>query len=433
MSRKSGPGTLTFLIAVAIGGCGGSSPSAKVDAAIVPVTQPDSAPAVDQRIPPADGGTIEAMVDSRPADAAAPSDTSAAPDGASTTPDAQAAADTGPDVAPAAACAPPADINLPVAKLSATGCVDPADPRKLAAVVVPYELNSPLWSDGAVKTRGMVVPAGKKIHVKNCATEPAACTGPADDGKWVFPVGTVMVKNFLFDEKLVETRLFVRADTATWVGYSYQWNEAQTDATIVPDERVDVAFNTGKRTVSWTFPSRIDCMKCHMASGGSTLGPETAQLNRVVGGMNQLDRLEALGLFDAPIPKPHKPALVAPYASESGAPPAGATLEQRALSYLHANCAFCHRPDAPFPYYDLRYDVAFKDRKICNAMPMKGDMGVPGSMVVKPGSAKDSVLWLRMGALPLQGRMPPLASKVVDQEAVKLIGDWIGSVTACPM
>ena len=82
-----------------------------------------------------------------------------------------------------------------------------SDPRKLADFVIPYDVNSPLWSDGAIKTRGMVIPQGQKVHVLNCTANPAECLyGPEDDGRWVFPVGTVLVKSFIFDEKLVETR-----------------------------------------------------------------------------------------------------------------------------------------------------------------------------------------------------------------------------------
>ncbi len=71
--------------------------------------------------------------------------------------------------------------------------------------------------------------------------------GPADDGKWLFPVGTVMLKSFGFDGKVVETRLFVHFDHRTWVGYSYPWNEAQTEATIVPSAGHGLTFNTGTR------------------------------------------------------------------------------------------------------------------------------------------------------------------------------------------
>ena len=92
----------------------------------------------------------------------------------------------------------------------------------------------------------------------------------ADDGKWVFPVGTVMVKSFLFDGKLLETRLFMHFDATTWVGYTYKWDEAQTDATLVADERVEVIVRTGQRTVTWHFPSRNDCLTCHIPDTKAT-------------------------------------------------------------------------------------------------------------------------------------------------------------------
>jgi uncharacterized repeat protein (TIGR03806 family) len=328
---------------------------------------------------------------------------------------------------------PPADVDHPIEKLSATGCMDSANPTKLAAGVIPYEVNSPLWSDAADKTRGLMLPAGKKIHVKDCSSASAECTqGPADTGKWVLPVGTVLVKSFMFDGKLVETRLFVHFDETTWVGYGYQWDEAQTDATIVPNMRVTTSFNTGSRTVDWHFPSRDDCMNCHSQPVGFTLGLETAQMNRTVDGMNQIDRLAAMGVFDAPVPTPYKAALVLPYPGQLGSPPAQATTEQKARSYLHANCAYCHRPDGSFSNIDLRYDVALKDMNICNTIPVKGDQGVPDSTNLTPGKPDKSTLYLRTNALPGNGRMPQIATFHIDDMGVKVIGDWITSITACP-
>jgi uncharacterized repeat protein (TIGR03806 family) len=330
-------------------------------------------------------------------------------------------------------CTPPVDIAAPLERLSQTGCMDAADPTKFAARVIPYEVNSPLWSDSADKLRGMVVPAGKTVHVLDCALEPAACTqGPADTGKWLFPVGTVMVKSFLFDGKLVETRLFVRHDEQTWVGYSYQWDEAQTDATLVPDQRLAVMFNTGTRTVPWNYPSRTDCMKCHNSEGGSTLGPETRQLNREVGGKNQIDALKTLILFDQPPALPYQAALVTPYPGQLGSPPESATLDDKARSYMHANCAFCHRPDGDFPNLDLRFDTAFKDTQLCNVIPEKGDVGVPTATNLTPGDPMHSVTWLRMNALPNEGRMPQIGTYKVDTDGVQLIGDWINSIKSCP-
>jgi len=330
-------------------------------------------------------------------------------------------------------CVPPAAIDQPAAKLSQTGCMDPADVKRMAASVIPYEVNSPLWSDGADKQRGMALPNMTQIHVKNCATTPAECPqGDADDGKWVLPVGTVMVKSFLFDGKFVETRLFVHFSATTWVGYTYQWDEAQTDATIVADERVVDAFNTGSKTVMWHIPSRMDCMTCHTDAAGSSLGPSTAQMNRVVSGMNQIDRIKAMNKFEAGAPAmPYKTALANPTGTAG-------TLDQRARAYLGANCGFCHRPDDPnFGSIDLRADTPLKDTYVCGASPERGNQGVPTSLLLTPGMPSQSLMVLRMmapadDAAGKHGRMPNIASYVVDDAAVKLISDWITSISSCP-
>ena len=391
-------------------------------------------------------------------------------------------------------CAPPVDIRCPYPNLKDTGCIDPnpfRDPKipiTMASTVVPYEVNSPLWSDGAFKTRGMRLPNGGKIHVKDCTANPMSCCvvnpntfkgclPPADDGKWEFPVGTVMVKNFMFPDasqpsgyKIVETRLFIHLDhkvqvsgtDTNWVGYGYQWDDAQTNATIIggladgSDIDIRAMFNVtptkgaAPQAINWIYPSRLDCITCHTAitpSGGGTLGPETMQMNRIVTGdtMNQIDKLAALGMFETPPAKPYHAALVAPYPGQAGAPPPGATLDQRARSYLHANCSFCHRPDGVWNGFDVRYDVPFASTQVwstttCNAKPGKGDQGVFGALIVTPQNPKMSVMWLRMTApagnamTGKTGRMPLIASYVVDTQATDLISKWINSIpiTACP-
>ncbi len=344
-------------------------------------------------------------------------------------------------------CVPFSDVNHPIAQLSQTGCVVTSDPKTLAPSVIPYEVNSPLWSDGADKTRGMALPPGAKIHVVNCSADPSECPGSndqADDGKWKFPVGTVMVKSFLFDGKFVETRLFMRFNATTWAGFSYKWDEAQTDATLEPGDRDEVSFSTGQRTVDWHFPSRMDCMTCHIPDRGyAVLGPETAQMNRVVNGANQLDELQSMGLFDAPIPTPYKPALIQPTTSQLGSPPASASLEERATTYLHANCSFCHRANpgdvdcTTDPCLDLRYGVPLAQRSICNVTPAKGGFTLSNPVTLAPGHPELSVLSIRMkqpadDSTGHHGRMPQIASYVVDQDATALIDSWITSISACP-
>jgi hypothetical protein len=387
-------------------------------------------------------------------------------------------------------CTPPADIRCPYPKLSQTGCIDSNPfsdskiPIKMASVVVPYEVNSPLWSDGAYKTRGMRLPTAGKIHVKDCVKNPMeccvldpatlnGCLPPADDGKWVFPAGTVLVKNFMFPDasrpsgyRLVETRLLVHLDhieqlqgvNTEWVGYAYQWDDTQTDATIIgtlvagSDVGVSGVFHlmptmgAATQSVTWIYPSRLDCITCHTAitpSGGYTLGLETHQINRVAAGetTNQIDKFAALGMFETAPAKPYLSALVAPYPGQTGSPPPTATLEQRARSYLHANCSFCHRPDGEWSGFDVRYDVPLKSTTICDAVPgaKQGDLGVPGALLLTPENPMSSVIWLRMHAPPGNamtggtGRMPPTASYVVDTRGTALVSQWISSITACPM
>ena len=340
-----------------------------------------------------------------------------------------------PDAAVLRRCVPP-DPAAPYPTLAATGCMDSVALTRFFSGARGYEVNSPLWSDQADKDRAFVLPPGGKIHVVSCAAEPSACLDAADDGKWVFPAGTIFLKSFGFDGKLVETRLLVAQTNGTWVGYSYQWNEAQTEATLVASQGATVSFDTGSRAVDWTYPGRRDCTECHTRSAGWTLGPETAQMNRVpsapaLGTENQIDAFAEAGLFDGAPAQPYKTALVTPVVGQLGGPPASATVTERARSYLHANCAFCHRPDGEFNSVDLRYDTPFEATGLCNAVPAKGTAGVEDATNLTPGHPELSTLWLRMATLG-NARMPPLASAVVDQQALDLIGDWIDGIQSCP-
>jgi len=329
-------------------------------------------------------------------------------------------------------CSPPIDVFSPITTLSQTGCVELTNPTKPVARAVSYEVNSPLWSDLADKTRAFVLPTGGKIHVRNCSVVGDCPNGAADDGRWLFPVGSVMIKTFSFDAKLVETRLFMHVDANNWVGYSYQWNEDQSDARIVSSDGAQVTFHTGTRDIDWHYPSQKDCLNCHNDATGATIGPETAQMNRMLNGSNQIDAM--LALFEVPPAKPYKKALVTPYPSQAGTPGA-ATTEEKARSYLHANCGFCHRPGGNFANFDLRYDTPLSGMSICDTEVVKGAIAnAPGkTKILVPGQETSSVLWLRMNEPdPNKGRMPQIASWVVDDAGVAAVGAWIKTIAACP-
>jgi uncharacterized repeat protein (TIGR03806 family) len=299
------------------------------------------------------------------------------------------------------------------AKLSQTGCVDPNDPTKPAAGLIPYGVNTPLWSDGAEKARWMAIPDGQQIHV-------------GSDGDWDLPIGTILMKQFSLGGKPVETRLLMHHPDDVWAGYTYEWNDAGTDADLLPAGKTK---QVGAQ--KWTYPSRSECLSCHTLAAGRSLGLETAQLNgdftyastnRI---SNQVHTLDHIGMFDAPIGDPSTlPALSAPTSM--------APLEDRARSYLHANCSFCHRPmstgQGPADY---RYSTPFKMTNACGAMPQEGDLGVMGALLINPGHPETSLVSLRMHALDIN-RMPPLATHIVDPDGTSIIDQWIMSLTTCP-
>lgn len=310
------------------------------------------------------------------------------------------------------ASAPPGPSAFPDL-LSKTGCADPADVKKPASGLVAYGVNAPLWSDGAEKERFMALPDGQKIKV-------------GADGDFDFPNGTVLVKTFSLGGRLVETRLLVRHDDGEWAGYSYEWNDAQTDAVLLPAGKTKPVG-----AVTWSFPSRGDCMRCHTEAAGRSLGLELGQQNgdyvyKVTNRVsNQLKTLEHIGMFEQPVgPPEQKIAFPDPLGQ--------APLEARARAYLHSNCGNCHRPQGGGRGdLDLRFGTSLADTKACNADPQAGDLGVAGAKLLAAGAPDKSLLTLRARAAGAN-RMPPLGTTIVDDKGVAVVEAWIRGVTTCP-
>jgi uncharacterized repeat protein (TIGR03806 family) len=295
--------------------------------------------------------------------------------------------------------------------LSATGCFDPADPKRPAEGLIPYEVNAQLWSDGAAKERYLAIPNGTRITV-------------GADGDWEFPEGSVLAKTFLVEGRRIETRLFMH-HAGGWAGYSYERNDAETDATLLTAEKTKPVGDG-----LWYFPSRADCMQCHTSAAGFTLGPETAQMNREIRyptgrSANQIPTLARIGLLAN---LPNKPLHALPrYADPTGNRPA----RERARAYLQANCAICHRPGGTTQaFMDLRYATPLAKMNICNVAPTAGDLGVTGAALLTPGKPAASILSYRVGRRD-GFQMPPLATLVVDWTGTDAVDDWIAGLTGC--
>lgn len=301
-------------------------------------------------------------------------------------------------------------------QLSATGCVSAADAKQPADGLIPYDINAPFWSDGASKQRWIGLPDSSKITVQS-------------SGDWDFPNGTVLMKNFSVGSKLIETRLFMRhADDGSWGGYTYSWNDAQTDATLVKGGAVRDIGNAQQ----WIYPSEAQCVQCHTSVAGNSLGLETAQLNRTLTyartgrTANELFTLSHIQALTPPISNPAaQPALTNPADTS-------ASLNDRARAYLHTNCSQCHRPGGPTPSaMDLRYTTALADTGACNAAPQSGDLGLgSAARLIAPGSATNSIIVNRMNRRDANA-MPPVGSNIVDADGVQLLTQWIDGLTGC--
>ncbi|MBS2016788.1 MAG: PQQ-dependent sugar dehydrogenase [Deltaproteobacteria bacterium] len=296
-------------------------------------------------------------------------------------------------------------------KLSETGCFDKVDPTKPLPMLVPYEVNAPFYSDGAEKHRWVALPDGTSMTVRA-------------DGDVDFPKGTVLAKEFRLGGKRIETRLFVKHDD-DWGGYSYEWNDAQTDATLLPAGKVKKLG-----AVQWTYPSRSQCMSCHSPAAGRALGLEAPQLSRdvVYTATNrispQLDTLEHIGMLTNVAAAKALPPWPDPFGS--------APLEARARAYLSTNCSSCHRPGGTGGGdLNLRFEASFASTNTCDKAPTRGALGLNDAKVVAPGDPGRSVLLARMRSSQAY-RMPPLARTTTDDQGVTLVESWIKTLTACP-
>lgn len=341
--------------------------------------------------------------------------------------------------------APSRPIPFP-RRLSETGLFASTKDHAPAAGVIPYSVNSQLWSDGAAKDRFLALPGLTKIGFDEVIYPQPAPGAPRG---WKFPDGTVLVKTFSLPAaddpaklRRIETRLLHvervggsdEVGDEYWHGYSYVWNDDQTDAVLVEKQGLDKPYQVGdpkaqggRREQVWRFPSRTECTLCHTVTAKYALGVNTLQMNKDhdYGGVvaNQLATWNHLGLFDKPLPEsPEKLPKLADHTDVR------APLAERARAYLHSNCAHCHRKwgggNADF---QLLVTLPVAETGTVGVRPNHGAFGLKDPQLLVPGSPERSVVLHRMTLTGL-GRMPHIASKVVDDVGTDVVREWIRSL-----
>ena len=325
---------------------------------------------------------------------------------------------------------PAAKPARPPRNLAAYGIFD-GDPseQQPADGVIPYTLNSPLFSDYTSKHRFVKLPPG--THATYHETD-----------AFDFPVGTVLAKTFAMPadlrdpsspERLIETRILLHKPDG-WVGLPYVWNEKQTEATLqLAGSFVDVTwthYDGQQRTNSHIIPNANQCKNCHEENGPmSPLGPKARHLNRDFayshGSENQLVHWTGAGILEGAPPADEAPRLAV------WDDPTTGTLAERARAWLEVNCAHCHNPRGPARNagIDLMASQSVPAMYGVYKSPVAAGLGSGGFQYdILPGKPDRSILAFRIGSIHPQIMMPELGKRMVHEEGVALVRQWIAEM-----
>ena len=287
--------------------------------------------------------------------------------------------------------------------------------------VIPYDLNTALFSDYAFKKRFIYVPEGSVI--------PFDTTGVLD-----LPIGSILIKHFYFlnpdgSEKYIETRLFLHKKDG-WQAENYEWNAEKTAAkrTVVGGTRnLTVDVNGTTQTFNYLIPNQNQCKNCHGNSGSiSPIGPVVANLNKeytyLDGTFNQLDKWKMEGILENVVGVHPK------------FPKIGDTevdINTRARAYLDVNCASCHSRTGSAANSGLYLEYTNRDSLSLGYFktPVAAGDGSGGlSYAIVPGQADRSILLYRMTSSVIDERMPEIGRELAHEEGIELIKDWINSM-----
>ncbi len=320
---------------------------------------------------------------------------------------------------------PPRANGLLPPLLSQTGAFKDASVLVPDDALIPYDVIVPFWSDGAEKMRFISVPDNQKI--KFSATS-----------EWIFPSGTVFIKTFsiatneLNPDSLrkLETRLIVCDSTGGVYGVTYKWRADNSDADLLATnltEAISIKTATGVRTQMWYYPSRADCLICHTPLAGGVLGVKTRQLNRdfnYPSGVtdNELRAWNHIGLFDTNF----SDADIQKFPKLADMNDLTRSIEDRARSYLDANCAQCHRPKGTVAYFDARYDTPLARQNLIGGNVLI-DERIDNPRIIVPNDIWRSILYMRTDTTE-PFKMPPLARNEIDVLGMNLLRQWIESL-----
>jgi len=307
---------------------------------------------------------------------------------------------------PAPAAKEQTDVSRPM-PLSSLNCIARGDFRSEPQGLIGYTINHPPWEEGARTYRFASPDASMPVY------------GPQETLER--PPGAVILKTFAIEGRPVETQMLARRRDGTWIGLDYEWTDDGSDALPVEHAKTKTLENAS----TWAFPGPDTCARCHSSRTGGLLGFSVSQMSSSAEGPDQLAWLEHRGLFkrqDEPL------ELLVPMA---GLQDKAYSVEARARSYLHVNCAHCHQPggNAGEAEMDLRRTTPLPLMRICGVAPSAEFPGHEHDLLISPGAPGRSLISARL-RLTDDSAMPP-QRRTVDAVGAAVVDEWIRGLQDC--
>lgn len=309
-------------------------------------------------------------------------------------------------------------------RLSETGLFEDVKQQKVSDGVLRFSINQPMWQDGATADHYLGLPSDGSVKVYE-SPQPLEHMAMFTS-RLHYPAGTVLAKTIRWNGTCIETQL-LHFDGVRWQGYSYLWNEEQTDAELAPREGKEVIVGTADKK-RWRIHGRSECFQCHNPWPETTLAFTPEQLHQPeLGKQSTWMQLQQHGYIQT-VDGNNKPVSAERCVQVTFSRDSNKSIGDRARTYLHVNCAHCHQFGAGTGVaIDLRRRNSDAELKMISVKPEKGSFGFKDSWLVDPGHAENSILTYRLASSSV-GHMPHIGAREVDFSGVALIANWINEL-----
>jgi len=304
--------------------------------------------------------------------------------------------------------------------------------------VLPYDLNSPLFSDYAHKLRTVWIPKNTSIKFD-------------PDQIFELPVGSIISKTFYYPKTanktsnqysinlneitLIETRLLLHRKEG-WVALPYVWNDQQTEATLKRTGDIKaLKLRDSSHNIfpfNYIVPDANQCAGCHATNATTReltpIGLKARHLNKpfeyLTGSKNQLNAWNDMSV--------EKNLLsISAYPKNAAWNDKAYDLKDRARAYLDINCSHCHNKVGPADTSGLLLEPNSPDGRslgICK-LPIAAGTGTGNrEFGIVPGEPEESIMLFRMESTNPAVMMPELGRSLAHSEGVELIANWVGSL-----